>query len=133
MDLAFDEQAQNWLDSLRFDDGSTFKEIARGKGKIFWTAYPVELASEEQPTADLYTFVAGRLNIIPMFTQQSSLPPGVLVFPTALADSVLYVMVSDAANDAAVNLRDQATGAPISFSLRAEHAAIAVIGKKEKK
>ena len=50
-----------------------------------------------------------------------------------LADSVLYVMISDAANDAAINLRDQATGVPIVFALRAEHAAIAVISKKERK
>jgi hypothetical protein len=50
-----------------------------------------------------------------------------------LADSVLYVLVSDSANDATINLRDQATGVPLAFSLLAEHAAIAVIGKKEKK
>jgi hypothetical protein len=42
-------------------------------------------------------------------------------------------MISDAANDSSINLRDQSTGVPIAFSLRAEHAAIAVIGKKEKK
>jgi len=131
--LAFDEQAQNWLDSLRFDDGFTFKEVSRGKGKIFWTSYPVELAAGAHSTADLYSYVAGRLNIAPMFSQQSTLPPGVLVFPTVLADSVLYVMISDAATDARINLRDQSTGVPIAFSLGAEHAAIAVIGKKEKK
>jgi hypothetical protein len=68
-----------------------------------------------------------------MFSMQSPLPPGVLVFPTVLADSVLYVFVSDSAHDAAINLRDQATGVPLAFSLPAEHAAIAVIGKKEKK
>jgi hypothetical protein len=131
--LAYDEQAQNWLDSLLFDDGSTFKEIARGKGKIFWAAYPVELASGPQPVADLYSYVATRLNITPMFIQQSPLAPGVLVFPTILADSVLYVMISDSAHDAAINLRDQETGTPITLSLRAEHAAIAVLSKKGKK
>jgi hypothetical protein len=68
-----------------------------------------------------------------MFTQQSPLPPGVLVFPTALADSVLYVMISDAATDTSINLRDQSTGAPLAFTLPAEHAAIAIIGKKEKR
>jgi hypothetical protein len=68
-----------------------------------------------------------------MFTQQSALPPGILVFPTALADSVLYVLVSDSADDAAINLHDQATGAQLVFSLPAEHAAIAVVGNREKK
>ena len=133
LSLAFGQQQQNWLDSLRFDDGSTFKEIPRGKGVIFWAAYPVELADNAQATAELYTSVATRLNISPMFSMQSPLPPGVLVFPTVLADSVLYVFVSDSAHDAAINLRDQATGVPLAFSLPAEHAAIAVVGKKEKK
>jgi hypothetical protein len=131
--FAFNEQDQNWLDSLRFDDGSAFKEIPHGKGRIFWASYPVELSDGAQPTADLYADVANRLNITPMFSQQSPLAPGVLVFPTVLADSVLYVFISDSANDSAISLRDQTTGAQIAFSLPAEHAAIAVIGKKEKK
>jgi hypothetical protein len=130
--LAFGQPQQNWLDSLRFDDGSTLKEIPHGKGRIFWTSYPVELSEYSRSTSDLYAYVTTRLNIPQMFTQQSPLPPGVLVFPTVLADSVLYVMVSDSANDTNISLRDQATGVPIAFSLPAEHAAIAVIGKKEK-
>jgi hypothetical protein len=131
--LAFSQPQQNWLDSLRFDDGTTLKEIAHGKGRIFWTSYPVELNEDSHVTFELYAYIANRLNITPMFTQQSPLPPGVLVFPTVLADSVLYVLVSDSANDTNINRRDQATGVPLAFSLPAEHAALVVIGKKEKK
>ena len=131
--LAFGQPQQNWLDSLRFDDGSTLKEIPRGKGRIFWTSYPVELSEGLHSTADLYAYVTTSLHIPPMFTQQSPVPPGVLVFLTVLADSVLYVMVSDSANDANISLRDQATDVPLAFTLPAEHAAIVVIGKKEKK
>ena len=131
--LAFGQPQQNLLDSLRFDNGSTFEEISHGKGRIFWAAYPVELAEDLQSTSDLYAYVAGKLNISPMFTTQSPLPRGVLVYPTVQADSVLYVLVNDSANDAAINLRDQATTAPLALTLPAEHAAIVVIGKKEKK
>jgi hypothetical protein len=131
--LAFGQPQQNWLDSLHFDDGSTLKEIAHGKGRIFWTSYPVELAADSHSTADLYAYITTRLNITPAFTQQSPLPPGVLVFPTVLSDSVLYIFTSDSANATNINLRDQATGVPLAFTLPAEHAAIAVIGKKEKK
>ena len=131
--LAFGQAQQTGLDSLLFDDGSTLKEIHHGKGRIFWVAYPVELAEDLQASADLYTYVANQLNITPMFTQQSPIPPGVLAFPTVLADSVLYVFVSDSANDSSINLRDQTTGVPLAFTLPAEHAALAVIGKKERK
>jgi len=131
--LAFAQPAQNWLESLRFDDASTLKETTHGKGRIFWTSDPVELAQDSRSTSDLYSYVVNRLNLTPMFTQQSPLPPGVLVFPAVLADSVLYVMISDAAIDTSINVRDQSTGVSLAFTLPAEHAAIAIVGKKEKK
>ncbi|HYM79149.1 MAG TPA: hypothetical protein VE377_24455 [Candidatus Dormibacteraeota bacterium] len=130
--LVFGQQQQNWLDALRFEDGSTLKEIQHGKGRIFWAAYPVELAEDLPSTAQLYSYVTTRLNIAPAFTAQAALPPGVLVFPTALADSVLYVLVSDSADNATINIRDEVTGVQLSILLPAEHAAIAVIGRKEK-
>jgi len=131
--LDFGQQQQNWLDSIRFDDRSTLKEIPHGKGRIFWVAYPVELSEDLKGTADLYSYVTSRLNIAPMFSTQSALPSGVLAFPTVLADSVLYVFLSDSSEDTAINVRDQATGVQLAFSLASQHAAIAVIGKKEKK
>src|SRR5580658_9361213 len=130
--LDFDQQDQNWLDSLHFDNASNLKEIPHGKGRIFWTSDPVELSKDPHSISELYASVAARLSIPPMFTQQSPLPQGVLVFPTVLADSMLYVFISDSATDTAINLQDQITGAQLKFSLPAEHAAIAVLGKKQK-
>jgi hypothetical protein len=49
-----------------------------------------------------------------------------------LDDSVMYVMISDAAEDAKIDLRDKTTGARLTLQLPPQHAAIAVIGKKEK-
>ena len=63
--LAFAQPAQNWLESLRFDDASTLKEIPHGKGRIFWTSDPVELAQDPRSTADLYSYVAGQLKLTP--------------------------------------------------------------------
>lgn len=131
--LEFGQQAQNWLDALRFDGDRTLKEITHGKGQIYWVAYPVELAEGLESTTDLYTDVAEQLNLAPAFKTQSPLPSGVLIFPTFLADSVLYVLISDSADDANINIRDQATGVSLILSLRAQHAAIAVIGRNEKR
>ncbi len=130
--LSFDQQKQNLLDSLRFSDGSTLKESAYGKGRFFWAAYPVELAEGVQAAADLYTYVAGRVGLAPMFDLQAPLSPGVLVYPTILEDSLLYVMISDAAEDAKIDLRDKTTGVRLTLQIPSQHAAIAVIGKKEK-
>jgi hypothetical protein len=134
--LSFDAQKQTWLNALHFKDESTLKEIPYGKGRIFWAAYPVELAEGTQTAADLYAYVAGRVGIAPAFELvsglQSTLSSGVLIYPTVLEDSVMYVMVSDAAEDAKIDLRDKLTGARLSLTLPSQHAAIAVIGKREK-
>lgn len=130
--LSFHQEAQNMLDSMVFADGSTLKEVPYGKGRIFWAAYPVELSEGLDAPAALYAYVAGRVGITPMFDTQAPLSPGVLVWPTVLQDSVMYVLLSDNAEDAKVELRDKLTGARIAFTLTGQRAAIAVVSKQQK-
>jgi hypothetical protein len=130
--LSFDQQKQDLLESLRFGDGSTFKEVSYGKGHIFWAAYPIELAEGPQATVDLYAYVCGRLGIQSLFELKSPLPPGVLVYPVVLADSTLYVLASENADDAKVDLLDTLSGVRLTFKLPAQHAALALIGKRQK-
>jgi len=130
--LAYNQDAQNSFDTLQFSDGSTLKEISYGKGKIFWAAYPVEVSEGLQPTADLYSYVAGRLGIQPGFEIQSPLSPGVMVYPLELRDSVLYIMTSDTDVNTRIDLRDKVTGAHLSFDLPAQRAALALISKRSK-
>ena len=130
--LTFDQEKQLLLDSMRFNDGSTIKEIPYGKGRFFWAAYPVELAEGSQAAADLYAYVAERLGIKPMFEPLSALSTGILVYPIVLEKSVLYVMTSEDADDTKVDLRDTLTGVRLTFELPAQHAALALIGKQEK-
>ncbi|MGC2198041.1 MAG: hypothetical protein WA628_25450 [Terriglobales bacterium] len=130
--LSFDQEKQNLVEALRFDDGSTLKEISYGGGRIFWAAYPVELAEGTDAAAALYSYVAGRVGVAPMFDLQSPLSPGVLVFPIVLDDSVLYIMASESADDAKIDLRDTLTGARLILQLPSQHAALALIGKRSK-
>jgi hypothetical protein len=130
--LSFDQQKQNWLDSLRFHDGATLKEIPYGKGRIFWAAYPVELAEGVRGAADLYAYVCSSLGIAPAFDGPSATSPGLLVYPVELQDSVLYVMTSESADDTNIQIRDKLTGIRLTLRLAGQHAALALIGKKEK-
>ena len=132
MRLTFPCTAQTWLDSLRFADGATWKEIPYGKGKIFWAAYPVELADGIQSAADLYSYVAARIGLKPAFELQSPVSSGVLIYPTVLQDSVMYILVSDSAEDESIDLRDNLTGARLTLRLPAQHAAIALISLQSK-
>lgn len=131
--LSFDLQAQNWLESLHFRDGATLAEIPHGKGRIYWTADPVELAEGTQAAADLYMYVAGKVGIGPSFDALSPIAPGVLVYPVVLQDSILYVMTSDSSTDAKLDLRDKSTGVRLTLTIPAQHAALALIGKQEKR
>jgi hypothetical protein len=129
--LSFDLQAQSWLESLRFGDLG-FKELVHGKGRIFWAAEPVELAQGDQPTADVYSYVAGRVGIKPLFELSRPLSPGIMIYPVSLDDSVMYIIVSDSAENAQVEFRDRSAGAVPPVNLSAGHAAVVLIGKKEK-
>jgi hypothetical protein len=130
--LSFDQQKQAWLDVLRFDDGSTFKEISYGKGRIFWVAYPVELAEGSDAAAGLYSYVAAKVGIAPLYDMPAAISPGVLVYPVVLEDSVLYVMESESADDTNIDLHDKLTGTRVMMRLPAQHGALALIGKQAK-
>jgi hypothetical protein len=130
--LSFNQEKQNLVESLRFSDGSTLKEMPYGRGRIFWAAYPVELAEGTDGAAALYSYVAGRVGIAPLFDLQSALSPGVLVYPIVLEDAVLYVMASESAEDAKIDLRDKITGVRLTLQLPSQRAALALIGKRDK-
>jgi hypothetical protein len=130
--LSFDQQKQNWAESLNFKSGATLNEMSYGKGRIFWSSYPVELAEGTDAAADLYSYVARKSGIVPGFELNVPLTSGVLIYPVMMQDSVLFVMVSDSADDAQIHLRDRVTGATLSLPLRAQHAALALIGKRDK-
>lgn len=130
--LSYDQQMQSSLEALRFNDGSTWKEAAVGKGKIFWASYPAELAEGLDSVAAVYSYVLSALKIKPMYDLLSPLPPSVLVYSTELQDSVLYILESESADDVSIDLHDARIGARLTLKLPAQHAALALIGKQEK-
>jgi hypothetical protein len=129
--MSFDQSMQGVLESVRFDDGATLESKTYGQGHIFWAAYPVELADNPDAAAHLYSYVLQQAGITPMFESASSLPPGVLVYPTVLRDAVLYIFESEDAADTKIDLKDKVTGAQIRLNLRSRHAALVLLRKKD--
>jgi hypothetical protein len=128
---AFDQEAQSWLESLQFNNGDGVQEIPSGKGRIFWAAYPVELAQGAKPAAELYAMVLNAVDVQPPFELKSSASPGVLIYPTVLDDAVLYVMVSETDQDTDVDLRDKTSRKELKLRLPAGHAALALIRQSD--
>jgi hypothetical protein len=67
-----------------------------------------------------------------MYEVQPTLSSGVLIYPTVLQHSVLYVICSESATDVKIDLRDKLTGLRVSVTLAAQHAALVLIGKRQK-
>jgi len=132
INVSFDQQKQFALEVLRFRDANGLHEISLGKGRIFWAAYPVELAENPDSPAQLYSYVVGKLGLAPQFELRSPLPSGALVHVAELEDSVLYIFENESFNDSSIDLRDSVTGAELKLSVSANHAAIAVLDKKTK-
>jgi len=130
--LSFTQDRQFWAEALNFENGESFAELAYGKGKIFWTAYPIELAEGTSGTADVYRYVAQRVGLSPQFELQSPVPAGILIYPTVLDDSVLYVFTSENTAPAQITLRDKVTGTQVSFVLPPQRAALALISKDKR-
>jgi hypothetical protein len=130
--LNFDQDKQTWLDTLQFKGDGSVREISRGAGRIFWCAYPLELAEDLSAAGELYRYVAGKAGVAPAFTLLDPLPGGVLVHAAVLEDAVLYILVSDerGANPSRVNLRDNLSGGHLGVMLGGERAAVVLLDKK---
>jgi hypothetical protein len=128
--VSFDQQKQNLIEAVRFRDGATLKEIPHGKGRIFWAAYPLEMAEGTEAAAALYGYVAGRIGVAPLYDVPGQVSPGVLIFPVVLEDSVLYIIASESAENASIDLRDRTSGTSVKLKLASQRAAMAVVAKK---
>lgn len=129
--LAFDFNAQTWLETFQFQGGQQLKKLAEGSGHIFWAPYPVELAEGEQAAAKLYSAVFSDVGLTSPFELKSAPAPGVLIYPTILRDSVLYVMVSETDRDYDLDLVDRTSHGELKLRLPAEHAAMALIRRSD--
>jgi len=129
--LTFDQQKQQTLEYLRFSGGTLGKEISVGNGRLFWEAYPVELA-ESSAATQTYEQILQRLGISSPYTLAEKVPDGILIYPTDLEDAMLYILESESDRDRDITLHDAITGADLKLRLPAQHAALALIDKKTK-
>jgi hypothetical protein len=129
--LSFNFDAQTWLETFQFKGGQQLKEVGVGSGRIFWAPYPVELAEGTEAAAKLYSAVFKEIGLTAPFELKSAPAPGVLIYPTVLQDSVLYVMVSETDRDYDLDLVDRASHGELKLRLPAEHAAMALIRKSD--
>ncbi len=124
--VQFDQQKQQSLQFLRFEDETDEASLSIGKGSLWWFAYPAELAENPQAATFLYG------GVLKLASPRYEARPGTLVYPIELQDAMLYVFESEFSQDQDINIRDEVTGAEIRLRLTAQHAALALIDKHTK-
>jgi hypothetical protein len=130
--LSFNQQAQQLLEYVHFDDGSAIKDFPVGRGHLFWCAYPVELSEGSRSTAALYQQVVQRASISPSWDGSLLFGESLLIYPIHLEDAVLYVFENESDQEDSLNLRDPETGAQVPVRVPAGRAALALIDRTTK-
>jgi hypothetical protein len=125
LSFAFDKQQS--AEVLRFADGETLHTVNHGRGRILIASAPVELAEGLQPAADLYLWALGQAGVQSPYIGQT--PAGVLVRPVALADSVLYLIVSESANEETISVKDRVTGGEIRTKIAPGRAQLVLFSR----
>jgi hypothetical protein len=130
--LTFNQQAQQLLEYLRFDNGSPVQDFPLGRGQLFWAAYPVELAETSQPSAALYQQILERAKISPSIYSGFLFGTDLFINSIDLQGAVLYIFENESVHDSGVGLKDATTDTELSFNLPSQRAALALIDKKTK-
>jgi hypothetical protein len=93
-------------------NGEDWQEKTVGKGKILFFALPLELNSNLQAVADVYSYALKAANISLVYTTTLK-DPGILICPTRFPKATLYVLTSES-NQSEVSFEDLRSGKKFS-------------------
>jgi endo-1,4-beta-mannosidase len=132
LDIGFAQNIQQRAENLTIAGGASYLEFKKGKGSIFLTAYPVELAEAPQATYEVYKNVLSRLGLASPFEGQAG-SSSVLIRPVEFADSILYLFASESLQDENIDIKDRLTGAQLKFMLPAQRTTLMLLRKSDGK
>jgi hypothetical protein len=114
------------LMQAKLADGSDWKEVALGQGRILFSALPLELGGNLNGLGKVYAYAMKQANVAAAYTTQET-DPGILICPTEYANATLYVLTSETAAKT-VSFHDVRSGKDFSTRLDAGRAALVMIG-----
>ncbi len=113
------------LDRAVLPDGKTWAELPLGKGRILFSALPLELNSNMDAVAAVYAYALKTAGVQPMY-KTGVKTPGVLICPTKLPHATLYVLTSETGT-MPVAFQDERSGKSFSGTLGAGRAALLLV------
>ncbi|HVO73873.1 MAG TPA: beta-galactosidase [Ignavibacteriaceae bacterium] len=109
-------------------DGKTFVDITYGKGRVFYSALPLELADQLDITGQVYRYAIEKSGVKGTY-ETAIKDPGILISPTRLPDATLYVLTSESSSIQSVIFKDMLSGKTCRTSLEPGRAALLLIDK----
>ncbi|MFP5236692.1 MAG: beta-galactosidase [Acidobacteriota bacterium] len=106
--------------------GKEWTELTVGKGKILFSALPLELNDRLDSVAAVYRYAIKTAGVTPEYTTTVT-DPGLLICPTLLPNATLYALTSET-NNTAVEFRDQRSGKSFTGTLHPGRASLLMVG-----
>ena len=116
------------LDRDVLPGGKDFLELPLGKGKILFSAFPLELNSNLGSIAKMYAYGIKAAGVTRTYSTLVE-NPGILICPTRMPHATLYVLTSET-ESMPVSLTDARSGKSFSGTLDAGRAALLLVSEQ---
>lgn len=123
--LIFGGDKTTYLSRGALPDGAAWEEMELGRGRILFSALPLELNENLQAVGDAYGYAMKAAGVAPVYTARMS-DPGILICPTQFPSATLYVITSES-NRQHVEFTDARSRKEISGTLASGRAAIVLV------
>ena len=124
--LIFGEDKTTFLDRAAMPDGADWAEKVFGKGRILFSALPLELNDNIEAIGDVYRYALKKAGVAPTYSTSVD-DPGILICPTRFGKATLYVLTSESPRRT-VTFTDRASGKKFTGELDAGRAALLLVG-----
>jgi len=125
-DLTFSGNKTTVLSRAVLPNGAEWVEKPLEKGKILFSALPLELNDNLQAVGDVYSYALRVAGVAPVYTTTVK-DPGIMICPSLFPDATLYVLTSES-NQVRAEFTDARSGRSYSGSLESGRAAILLVG-----
>ena len=123
--LTFGEDKTTFLDRAVLPGGANWAEKPLGKGRLLFSALPLELNDNVQAIGDVYRYALKTAGVAPTYSTEVQ-DPGILICPTRYPKATLYVIASEAPRQE-VAFRDSTSGKTFRGELDAGRAALLLV------
>jgi hypothetical protein len=123
--LVFSGNTTTFLSRASLPDGADWLERPLGRGRILFSALPLELNDNLEAVGDVYRYALKLAGVAPVYTTTLT-DPGILICPTRFPRATLYVITSES-NQQRVNFTDARSGRQFAGTLPSGQAAILLV------